>query len=69
MGQWGAVGEGREVEVKGVEGGRRPGDLVVSGDRGRREAVVVVGVEVVVVVVGPGWARGRAGGEGRVARC
>ena len=54
------------MEDQGVEGGRRPGDVVVSGDRGRGEAVVVVGVEVVVVVVRPGEARGRAGrgGEG-----
>ena len=38
----------------GVEDGGRPGNLVVSGDRGRGEAVVVVGVEVELKVVGPG---------------
>ena len=50
----GAGGEGREVEDKGVEGGGKPGDLVVGGERGRGGAVVVVGVEVVVVVERPG---------------
>ena len=46
----GAGGEGREAEDEGVEGGGKPGDIVVSGDRIRGGAMVVVGLGVVVVV-------------------
>ena len=46
----GAGGEGREAEDEGVEGGGKPGDIEVSGDRIKGGAMVVVGLGVVVVV-------------------